>query len=200
MPISHLFEDFNDAKDAPTAEPPAMPQEDLEDLRLAAFEKGYSAGWDDAIAAQTRDQARVTASLASSLDDLSFTYHEAVNQMILSVEPIFRGLVSKVLPDVADRAFAMQIVTHLQDLVRDQVSQPVTIAVPPGQGGPLHALLPETLAMPVRIFEDPTLEDGQADLRLGNVERELDTAALLNAFQEAIDAFFYQTAKDAENG
>lgn len=177
-----------------------MPEEDLEDLRLAAFEKGYSAGWDDAIAAQTRDQARISSSLASSLDDLSFTYQEAINQMILSVEPIFRGLVGKVLPDVADRAFAMQIVAQLQELVRDQVSQPVTVAVPPGQGAPLHALIPEKLAMPVRIFEDPTLEDGQADLRLGTVERELDTAALLDAFQEAIDAFFYQTAKDAENG
>ena len=36
----------------------------LEETKLAAYESGYSAGWEDAAAAQSSDQTRVQADLA----------------------------------------------------------------------------------------------------------------------------------------
>jgi hypothetical protein len=36
----------------------------VEEAKVASFEQGYSAGWDDAVAAQQGDQSRIRADLA----------------------------------------------------------------------------------------------------------------------------------------
>ena len=63
----------------------------LEDAKLASFESGYSAGWEDAAAAQADDQTRVSADLARSLQSLTFTYHEARNHVLKAIEQIGRA-------------------------------------------------------------------------------------------------------------
>jgi len=103
MAITHLLEDFS-AGGASGDVMTRMSDVALEDQRLASFEQGYSAGWEDAFTAQVEDQTRITGNLASSLGDLSFTYHEALAQLLVSVEPVFRSLVELVLPDKIGRA------------------------------------------------------------------------------------------------
>ena len=50
MSIAHLLEDFTaQAEGAPMR---LLDEEALEEERLAAFEKGYGAGWEDALQAQ----------------------------------------------------------------------------------------------------------------------------------------------------
>ena len=44
-----------------------------EELRLAAFEKGYSAGWEDASAADAGDQHRLRNEIAHQQQELAFT-------------------------------------------------------------------------------------------------------------------------------
>ena len=39
----------------------------LEDARLAAYEQGYSAGWEDASAAQSSEQSRIRSDLARNI-------------------------------------------------------------------------------------------------------------------------------------
>ena len=199
MPISHLLEDFG-ALRAPQGAGRTLDEEELEDFRLAAFEQGYSAGWEDAVKAQTEDQNRVSAELARNLEDLSFTYHEAVNQLMLSSEPVFRALVERVLPQTLTQQFGGHILERIRAVTEEEVAQPVTLAVAPGEGAAVRALLRDQLAMPVKVREDPALEAGQADLRIGESESRLDTALLTEAFEVAVDAFFHQTRKESGHG
>jgi hypothetical protein len=53
----------------------------VEEAKVASFEQGYKAGWDDAVAAQSEDQTRIRADLARNLQSLSFTYQEARSHM-----------------------------------------------------------------------------------------------------------------------
>ncbi|MBA3904750.1 MAG: flagellar biosynthesis protein, partial [Rhodocyclaceae bacterium] len=46
----------------------------VEEAKVASFEQGYSAGWDDAVAAQNGDQTRIRADLARNLQSLAFTF------------------------------------------------------------------------------------------------------------------------------
>ena len=185
MPISHLLEDFG-ALRAPQGAGRTLDEEELEDFRLAAFEQGYSAGWEDSVKAQTEDQNRVSAELARNLEDLSFTYHEAVNQLMLSTEPVFRALVERVLPQTLAQQFGGHILERIRAVTEEEVA--------------VRALLRDQLAMPVKVREDPALEAGQADLRIGESESRLDTARLTEAFEVVVDAFFHQTRKESGHG
>ena len=59
----------------------------LEDEKLAAYDTGYRAGWDDANAAQSDDQTRMKADLARNLQTLGFTYHEARTHILKALWP-----------------------------------------------------------------------------------------------------------------
>ena len=76
MSIAHLLEDFT--LQAGGGQLHVLDEDALEEQRLASFEQGYSAGWEDAVQAQEQSRGQVSAELAKSLEDMSFTYHEAV--------------------------------------------------------------------------------------------------------------------------
>lgn len=199
MPISHLLEDFSTLS-VSEGTTQLMSEEALEDHRLTSFEHGYSAGWDDAIAAQAQDQTRITGALARSLEDVSFTYHEAYVQMLTSVEPVFRSLVALVLPEVMAQTFGHRIVEHVSEMTAEQMSQPVALVVPPGASAALKPILAQGLPMSIELNEDPTMNPGQAYLRVGESERELDGSELLTTITKNIDAFFYEINKEKKHG
>ena len=199
MAITHLLEDFSSANAAGDVMN-LMSEDALEDLRLESFEKGYSAGWEDALAAQEKDHMRFAGLLADSLQDMSFTYQEALTELMGSVQPVFRSLVDVVLPAVMAQTLGEHIVEQLCEMVRAQTSGPASLVVPAGVGASLSPLLTRDLPMPVEITEDPQLDAGRAFLRLGKSEREIDANALLESIRESLDAFSYQTNEDLKNG
>ena len=103
----------------------------LEDAKLASFESGYSAGWEDAAAAQADDQTRVSADLARSLQSLSFTYHEARSHVLKAVEPLLRQVVSQLLPAIAKAALAAKVLEVLMPLAEGLVDAPITLMLNP---------------------------------------------------------------------
>lgn len=199
MTISHLLEDFGSEPAKPEART-MLGEEELEDFRLGAFEQGYSAGWEDATAAQRKENHRISAALTSNLEDISFTYHEAINQMTLSLEPLFHALIASFLPEVIKRSVGTQILGQLKQLARDQLDAPIWLVVPPGASEAIKTLLSSDLSLPIRIVEDTGLDGGQAHLRVGTVEREIDCGELLRTFTEAVDAYFHQIRKETRNG
>ncbi|MCB1340320.1 MAG: ABC transporter ATP-binding protein [Pseudooceanicola sp.] len=199
MTISHLLQDFGSAN--PEADDSRLiTEEEIEDIRLGAFEQGYSAGWEDAAKAQTAEMKRVSVALTASLEDISFPYHEAVNQMTLAMEPVFRALVSTFLPEVMAATFGDHILEQIRAMAHDHLDHPVQLAVPKGTAAAVEELLSSELSLPVEIVEDPSLDGGQALVRIGDEEREVDCSALIAAFREAVAAFFYQSAQEANNG
>ncbi len=199
MAIAHLLEDFS-AGLASGDVMKLMSDVALEDQRLASFEQGYSAGWEDAFTAQEKDQTRITGVLADSLGDLSFTYHEAMTQLLASLEPVFQTLVELVLPDIMARTFGGHIVDLMCDMARGQVSGPASLVVPEGVGASLSSILARDMPMPVTIREDVGMDGGRAFLRLGSNEQEIDSDALLVSIRDAVDAFTFQTNKELKNG
>lgn len=199
MAISHLLEDFS-AGSASGNIMTLMSDVALEDQRLASFEQGYSAGWEDAFEAQENDQSRITGKLADNLGDLSFTYHEAVSQLMTSVEPVFYSIIDLVLPEIMMQTFGQHIVEQLCEMVRNQVSGPASLIVPVGIGATLTPILARDLTMQVNIVEDISLEDGRAYIRLGSTEREIDVSALLESIREALDAFAHHSTKEIRHG
>lgn len=199
MTIAHLLEDF--AIDPAALPPePSISEEEVEEQRLASFEKGYSAGWDDAVTAKDTESNRISAELASSLEDLQFTYHEAQTQLLDSLDPMFKVLTSAVLPDAMAASFGHHIVDQLTDMARGHAGGPMQIVVAPGEAGAVRDLLPESFSVPVKVREDAMLSPGQAYLRAGEAEREINCNALIDSIHESIEAFTYHAKEDSQYG
>jgi flagellar biosynthesis/type III secretory pathway protein FliH len=194
MPISHILEDFSVETES-VGSVKLMSDVAIEDQRLASFEQGYTAGWDDAIEAQSSDQTRITGKLTQNLQDVSFTFHEALSQMLRSIEPVFQALADSVLPEILQETLAPLIVEALSEMAREHAEQPVELVVPIGAGAALRPILAQKLSVPVLLREDSNLVEGQARLRVGITQREVDSLELLKDIRSALDAFYYTMKK-----
>jgi flagellar assembly protein FliH len=197
MTIAHLLEDFGAVKAVEAVQ--SISEELLEEQRLASFEHGYSAGWEDAVSAHDSDTAKISSALANTIEDVSFTYREAQTQLIESLDPMFKVLTSAVLPDTLAASFGHHIVDQLTDMARGQTEQPIAVVVSPGESAAIRPLLPQG-GIEVQLREDAGLAPGQVQLAVGDCEREINSSALIESIRDSVDAFSYQVKEEAQYG
>lgn len=198
MSIAHLLEDF-DVNSLTNSKVFMFDEDTIEEHRLTAFEQGYSAGWEDAVAVRSDEHSRLSAELVKNLDDMSFTYHEALSGMSLSLEPMFHSLLSTVLPNTVEQGFLIKIVEQLRAMAMEQIGQPAVLSVPNGMAASVTPLIDREFSFPIQLVEDPALPLGQATLKVGVSEREVDCSQLTDLIHDAMSAFFVQTKEVSQN-
>jgi flagellar biosynthesis/type III secretory pathway protein FliH len=190
-----VFETEKGASDALLLE-----QVQIEEIRLEAFEQGYKAGWDDAVAANAQEQEKIGADLARHLHALSFTYHEARANVLRSVGPLLSDIAAKLLPVVAAESLAPMIVERMMPLVEARAEVPVTILVNPKMHAAVAAVLDAQEALPVALEDEPTLGEGQAVLRFGAAEDRIDLDGVVEAIRAALAEYFTQAEQERIDG
>lgn len=187
MTATLTLEDFALAGAAAGApEVPAPPLTEAD--RVAAYEDGYRAGWEDAGKAQREDQARIGAEFARNLQEISFTFHEARAHIIEAMGPLLDELLETLLPELMQEEFPQTVKEVLAPLIAEAADAPVDIVVGPGGAEQLQATVAECSGGAVRIREEPSLAQGQAYLRVGKTERRIDLTGALTRIREAADA------------
>ncbi|WP_298492469.1 flagellar biosynthesis protein [uncultured Maritimibacter sp.] len=171
-----------------------------EKQRLAAYEDGYRAGWDDAIRQETENQARIGAEFARNLEDLGFTFHEARSHVMLALEPLLLGMIDKVLPSLVSDTLGKFILEELLPIAAKAADTPIEVVVHPNDRAPLERLLGDKTAVPFEIREEPTLAEGQVFLRSGRSERKLDLPGVVDRIGEAIRGLYELNEKAFQNG
>ncbi|MFN6951206.1 MAG: flagellar biosynthesis protein, partial [Albidovulum sp.] len=172
------------------ATPPVeLAQLEFEEVRLQAYEQGYTAGWDDAVAAQDAEVARLRADLGRSLEDLSFTYHEAHSHVLRSLEPLLHDMVTKVLPALARESLGHVVLDHLRPLARDLAGAPIVVVVNPVNCTTIERLLVAEADFPLIVQGEPSLGEGQVHLKLGEVESHIDLDGVIAALSAAVSNF-----------
>ncbi len=196
MTITHLLEDFGALA---SGTPILLTDVSLEEYRLAAFEAGYQAGWDDAVKAQQDIAASVSADFAQNIRDLSFTYQEAHAGILGSMRPLVSKMVETVLPQLAKDTLGAHVAEILNDLVEIHGRQPVQIMTSPDGRELLASMLPQDVAFPVEVTGESTLSEGQVHIRFGQAaEHEIDMKALLSKIQTAVAGFFHSVKPNVE--
>ncbi|MGR3461364.1 MAG: flagellar biosynthesis protein [Roseovarius sp.] len=190
MSIAHLLENFDGAQPGGQV---TISDVSFEEERLAAFETGYQAGWDDSVKAQTEDVRRITADLAQNLQDLSFTYAEAHGAVMQALRPLLTQMTTTVLPRLAQESLGPRLTEMLHDLARDQGRLDIGIAISPDDAPRITHLLESDPAIEATLVEDDTLGPGQVSLRFGEAEHEIDLTEVLAGIDAAIRAFFDQS-------
>lgn len=171
-------------------------QAEAEEARLATYEEGYAAGWDDAIFAQNADIARLRADLGRNLADMTLNYRDAQNHLLNALEPLLRDMVTKVLPTIAHQTLGPMILDEIRPVAHDLLARPVVVRTSP-ENAPLVETTLAGCDMPLTVRGDDTLGPGQALVDLGQSERCIDLDRVIGAIDRAVQSFFHLN-KDGE--
>lgn len=162
----------------------------LEDAKLASYDQGYSAGWEDAVAAQSDEQGRMRADLARHLQALGFSYQEARMHVLKAIEPLLIEMVTRLLPDLARETLAPVVLEALMPMAEAMADTPVTLVMNPAARPAIEMLLVRATGLPLILQEEPTLGEGQVYLRLGSAETEVDLDRAIADITAAVRGFF----------
>jgi flagellar assembly protein FliH len=189
MPALHL-EVFDTASASDGTLRPLVEATAVEEAKVASFEQGYSAGWDDAVAAQQGDQTRIRADLARNLQSLSFTFQDARGHVLQAIRPLILEMVNRLLPEVARETLAPTVLDAVMPLADALADAPLTLVLNPAVRGQVEDLLAQATGLPMVIDEEPTMPEGQVYIRFGSTETKVDLAQVTTDIAIAVRAFF----------
>jgi hypothetical protein len=172
----------------------------LEEAKLASYDAGYSAGWEDAAAAQSTDQNRVRADLARNLQSLGFTYHEARTHVLRALEPLLAEITGRLLPELARESLAPVILDILMPMAERMADAPVSLVLNPAARPAVESLLEQATGLPLSIVEEPSLSEGQVYLRLGAIETQVNLDRAIAEIATAVRGFFDLPERTNDHG
>ena len=172
----------------------------LEETKLASYETGYSAGWEDAVAAQSGDQNRIRADLARNLQSLSFTFHEARDHVLHAIEPLLTEIVNKLLPVLAHDVLPAKILEILMPMARSLAGVPIQLVISPASRAAIDQVLEQTSGLPITVVEEPSLSEGQVYLRLGETENQINLDRATQEISAAVKGFFVLPERERKHG
>ena len=172
----------------------------LEEVKLVAYDSGYAAGWEDAAAAQSSDQTRVSADLARNLQSLAFTFHEARGHILRALEPLLTEVTGRLLPDLARETLAPLVLDILMPIAEKNVDVPVSLILNPAARPAVESLLEQATGLPITVVEEPSLSEGQVYLRLGTVETHINLDRAIAEITTAVRGFFETPERIKDHG
>ncbi|WP_353473616.1 ABC transporter ATP-binding protein [Salipiger sp. H15] len=198
--LRSYFEDFSTPAAGMASSRDAPGEAEVETAKLESFDTGYRAGWDDAIKAQSEETGRISSDFAQNLQDLSFTYNEAYRQVLDGVTPLLEEMLRALLPGLLHETLGLHLSEQLAQMAEEIARREVVIAVAPGTAAQVAPLLARDFGFPLRLEEDETLAEGQADLRFGETERQIDLSGLLQEVSRAVEGFAHDNRRNAAHG
>jgi flagellar assembly protein FliH len=189
MPALRL-EVFDTVTAGDGAPQPLVEASALDEAKVASFEQGYSAGWEDAAAAQESDQSRIRADLARNLQSLAFTFQDARTHVLQAIRPLILEMTARLLPEVAREALAPAVVEAVMPLADNLADAPLTLVLNPAVRDRVEALVAQATGLSMQIEEEPSLGEGQVYIRLGPTETKVDLTQVTEDIASAVRSFF----------
>lgn len=176
---------------------PADPAEEEEDVKLAAYEQGYSAGWEDATKAQADAKAEVEAEVAQHLQRLAFGYQEARQMVLQAMEPLLTQMTTRLLPAIAAESLAPLVLEAVMPLAESLADAPITLRVAPEAKAAVERMVADAIGLPCRIIVDDGLQGGCVLIATDSAELRVDVDAAMAAITQAVRDFFVVSRMEA---
>jgi flagellar assembly protein FliH len=193
MPALRL-EVFDTVTAGGRAPQPLVEASALDEARITSFEQGYSAGWEDAAAAQAEDQSRIRADLARNLQSLAFTFQDARTHVLQAIRPLILEITTRVLPAVAREALGPAVLDTVMPLAEGMADTPLILVLNPAVRGQVEGPVAEATGLPLKIEEEPSLGEGQVYIRLGQNEAKVDLTQVADDIAAAVRGFFNRSS------
>jgi flagellar biosynthesis/type III secretory pathway protein FliH len=174
---------------------------ELEEMRLAGFDKGYAAGWDDATTAVNTDRSAVEAEVARNLQALAFTFQEARVHLLRGLKPLLTTMMGRLLPQLGQDLLCEHILETILPRAGQILEAPVNIHVNPNTRRSLEKLQAKAKGLALKVVEDTALSDGQVFIRFQDGEETLiDMDRAVSQIMAVVNSFFDQSLQERKHG
>ena len=187
------LEDFEGLAPPPPSEPmgfaaamdfggfaPAAPPLDGFDLPAVSgggpgYDAGYKAGWEDAEKRDEADARRLSEALLHSVQDLTFTLHEARVHVLKLVRPLVEAMISSLVPQVAEATLPMIVAEEVEKIAMDLAEEPLVLRICADDRIALERALSQAQAtFRVKLVAEPSLVQGQVLISTESFEKRID--------------------------
>lgn len=198
MTLAHRYDEFHE-------EPEEFGGESGEtaasaEANLQAFENGYQAGWQDAMAAHETDQNRMSAELSQKFQEMSFTYHEARSKLLSSLQPVAAAMIEKLLPGLMRESLRANLAEQLEDILQQSTENAIELVVAPAQLEIVQEHMELQPGVPFALKAEPSLGEGQVYLKVDQTERRIDIEDLYEQISQSLSCFVQQSTMEASHG
>ena len=162
----------------------------LEEQKLAAYEQGYKAGWEDASATDDQDLRALQLAVSRNLQALSFTHHEARSYLLHALQPLIECLTDAILPDLAQQALLPVLQEEVTKAAERCLGAPLTLYVHPSAHDLIQNMFKESGGLPVRIVNEPSLMPEQVLLWAADGEARVDLSETVARIRTCLHAHF----------
>lgn len=173
---------------------------EIEALRSAAYEAGYSSGWEDARKASSEQKNRVDAEFERCIQDLGFTYHEAIAQLRGEVGTLMLAVTEQFIPRILPDLMRATVREEIMKIAETTLHPVVELVASPDTVEIFKDILPAEGQLEIRVLAEPSLGPNQAFLRFEDQEVAVDFEPLLASLKEQLAAFTHETAPEAADG
>lgn len=174
-----------------------MPDE-IEDIRLNAYEKGYVAGWDDHGQQDATDEADRRKAIERQLEHMTFAYHDARGHVLKAIEPLLMSILETVLPAVARASVVPLALEQLMPLAQTASEDPIVLQVARGTKEAYLAVFAGQVLPPLEIVEVDDLPDFAAKFASQSLETQIDLSHVAQRIQGAVQDFYQLQDEEAQ--
>ncbi|WP_116086069.1 hypothetical protein [Tropicimonas sp. IMCC34011] len=168
---------------------PVPAPEEAATARQEAYDEGYAAALAEAESARAADRQSAAADLAASLQSMAFSYHEARTAFLAEIEPLIVGILSRIVPEHLGAALGQTVAQLVRTSALD-LAPVVEVRVAPENVETVRDMLDTDESLPLQVMGEEGLGDGQAYVRLGDSERQIDLDAALEGIHAVISTYF----------
>lgn len=153
---------------------------------MQGYESGFQAGWDDAMASVSENRDHISAEFARNLQELSFSFHEARQQVTSTVRPFLAALVESLLPLTADQALVENIWAKLEPILNDHNTPSVQLLCAASDVDTLEQLTAVSTTMAINVVAEPSLMEGQVKFSIEAEQHEIDMSHITDEIRALI--------------
>ncbi|MEY4984819.1 MAG: hypothetical protein RIR62_3085 [Pseudomonadota bacterium] len=174
-----------------TAVEPDLPDlaEERAEARLATYEEGYAAGWEDAAATQRDDRAQAEEEALRALAALSLGVDEVRRQILASLAPLLDAVVAQIVPALARESLAARVAEAILPLAAERAGGPVTLRLHPAARAVVAGHLQRLSSLSLVIEDDPALRPEQALVSIGTAGAHVDLSGMADEIAATLRAF-----------
>ena len=200
MTLQNLLETFETEGSAKVALSGQPDPKEMESIRAEAFENGYSSGWEDAQKADGAARERVEAEFERNIQNLVFTYSEAVDCVRGELKNFLSAIINGFLPEIVPDLTREHVRNELLKLADDMVEAPVEIVCSPDSKALLEELLHSNATLEIRLIEDGSLAARQVYIRIAEREVEVNVSPLIEALRVQLRAVAEDVTERTSHG
>lgn len=174
-----------------------LTQAGFETAKLEAYERGYSAGWEDCAKGHEDDLSQIRAELSQALGDAGFTTLEARQAVLRALAPVFDAVTDVMVPELARAGLGVRLREVLEEMARSVTQPRLTVRAAPVHVPMIEEIALSQPALTVIVEADAQYGPGQISLTHETAETSLDLDAVAKGIRAAIADFITtETQKD----